>query len=161
MRRLDRLDRGVLIAVVMLILALIGVIARGDQAGVLIAAPFPERISVTTPLRLTFSEPMDAPSVEARLHIEPEVAVRLAWSGTTLSLVPQPAWLPEVAYTLRLEAGARSQSGRLLLAPFERTFAARPPRAVYLAPAFSADSLQATNIWLVEPEQPFAVRQLT
>lgn len=161
MRRLDRLDRGVLIATVTLILALIGVIARGDQAGVLIAAPLSERVSVTTPLRLTFSEPMDAPSVEARLRIQPEVAVRLTWSGTTLSLAPQPAWLPEVTYTLHLEAGARSQSGRLLLAPFERTFAARPPRVVYLAPAFSADSLQATNIWLVAPEQPFAVRQLT
>ncbi|MFQ3534872.1 MAG: Ig-like domain-containing protein [Aggregatilineales bacterium] len=161
MPRLDALDRGVLVAVVSLLLALIGVIVRGDQAGVLVTASIPERISVTAALSLTFSEPMDAQSVESRLHFAPKTDVRLTWSGATLNIVPLQAWLPETPYTLRLDAGARSQSGRLLLAPLEWAFVPRPPRVVYLAPAYSADSLQATNLWLVAPEQPFAARQLT
>lgn len=161
MRRLDALDRGVLIAIVTLILALIAVIARGDQAGVLVTALIPERVSVTAVLRLTFSEPMDVQSVESRLRLEPKTEVRLTWSGATLSIAPLSAWLPEVTYTLSLEAGARSQSGRLILAPLEQTFVPRPPRVIYLAPASSTDSFQATNVWLVAPEQPFATRQLT
>ncbi|PJF41913.1 MAG: hypothetical protein CUN50_05895, partial [Candidatus Thermofonsia Clade 1 bacterium] len=160
-RRLDALDRGVLIAIVTLILALIAVIARGDQAGVLVTALIPERVSVTAVLRLTFSEPMDVQSVESRLRLEPETEVRLTWSRATLSIAPLSAWLPEVTYTLSLEAGARSQSGRLILAPLEQTFVPRPPRVIYLAPASSTDSFQATNVWLVAPDQPFATRQLT
>jgi Tol biopolymer transport system component len=160
-QQLDALDRGVLSAVLILIIALIGVIVRGDRAGVLIAHVAPRDVSVTAVLRLTFSEPMDAQSVEARLHLSPETDVRLAWSGTTLSIAPSRAWLPEVTYTLYLDSGARSQSGRLLLAPFKYEFTPRSPRVIYLAPAFSADSAQATNVWLVAPEQQFVARQLT
>jgi Tol biopolymer transport system component len=158
--QLDALDRGVLSVVLILIIALIGVVAR-DGVGVLIAQVAPREMSVTAVLRLTFSEPMDAPSVEARLHLSPETDVRLTWSGTTLSIAPTHAWLPEVTYTLSLDSGARSQSGRLLLTPFKHAFTPRPPRVIYLAPAFSADSAQATNLWLVAPEQPFIARQLT
>jgi Tol biopolymer transport system component len=160
-QRLDALDRGVLSAVLILSIALLGVIARGDQAGVLIARIAPRNVSVTSVLRLTFSELMDAPSVEARLRLSPETDMRLAWNGRTLSIAPSRAWLPEVTHVLYLDSGARSQSGRLLLAPFRYEFTPRAPRVVYLAPAFSADSAEAANLWLVAPEQPFVARQLT
>lgn len=164
MRRLaalDRLDRGALLAVAVLIALLLGVLWRGDQAGVLITAFAPQAARTTSVVRLTFSEVMDTASVEARLSLTPPVEIRLAWSGTTLAITPLRAWLPETSYRLRLEAGARSQSGRLLLAAFEQTFTPRPPRVIYLAPAASTDQMQPTNLWLVEPEQPLLSKQLT
>ncbi|MCS6872309.1 MAG: hypothetical protein NZ571_12735 [Anaerolineae bacterium] len=161
MRHLDALDRGVLVAVLLLIVAIVGTLVRGDQAGVSVTLDVPSSPSVTSVLRLTFSELMDAQSVESRLHVTPRTELRLTWSGRTLSIAPLRAWLPEVTYTLSLESGAHGQSGRLLIAPFVQTFTPRPLRVIYLAPAFSGDALQAANLWLVAPERPFVTRQLT
>jgi Tol biopolymer transport system component len=158
---LDGLDRGVLLTVTVLIALLLGVLWRGDQAGVLITAFAPQEARTTSVLRLTFSEMMDTASVESRLSITPPVEMRLSWSSTTLTITPLRAWLPETSYTVRLEVGARSQSGRLLLAAFEQSFMARSPRVVYLSPAASTDLMQPTNLWLVDPNQPLITRQLT
>ena len=75
---------------------------------------------------------MDAASVEAAFHVEPETPGSLAWEGETLVFQPRGALSPATAYTLTVDASATSQHGRPLAKPYVARFRTRMPQLLYL-----------------------------
>lgn len=73
-------------------------------------------------LTLTFGRPMDRASVEAAVHIVPEMQLAFAWHGETLTLVPFTDWRPSTPYTLTVAGTARTVDGASLIEPFVLRF---------------------------------------
>jgi hypothetical protein len=82
------------------------------------------RLSPTEHLSLTFNHEVDQASVEAAFSLTPTVAGSFEWQGLTLSFRPEGGLFAEQAdYTLTLATGARTASGRpLLAAPYTLVF---------------------------------------
>ncbi len=154
-----RFDRVVIAAAALIALAIGVTIALGDRVGVQIirVSPLGGDGHATSPIVMTFSEPMDRPSVEARLRTEPPIAGAIAWAGETVSLTPERALLPGSTWTVVLERGARAASGREVIAETRFSFSVAPLRAAYLYPADGAPQ----NIWLADPAAPDGARQIT
>lgn len=76
------------------------------------------------PLRIAFSKPMHHASVEPRLHITPDVAGSVRWSGNTLEFRPAAAWTAGTLYRVEIEAGAHDTLSPPLALParFEMQF---------------------------------------
>jgi Tol biopolymer transport system component len=91
-----------------------------------------EAVPITAPLRLTFSQPMDPASVQARFQIEPEVAGRFVWKENELIYQPESALAPGTSYTVTLPAGATSHTGRRLNQDRVWHFKTRQPQLLYL-----------------------------
>ncbi|MCC7207593.1 MAG: PD40 domain-containing protein, partial [Anaerolineae bacterium] len=149
------------LAVIALLAALGAALLGGDRAGVAVTHIAPAGTAhLTTPLRFTFGEAMDAASVEAHFLVDPPVEGRFAWSGAQMTFQPGWPWSPDTTYTATLKAGARSASGRLLTEDAIFTFHALPPKLAYLAPAVAETNVTGvTNLWLLDPSQSDAVPQ--
>jgi Tol biopolymer transport system component len=89
-------------------------------------------VSMTAPIRLVFSQPMEPSSVEARLRVEPGLEGQFLWQGNELLFQPQVALAPDTAYTLTLQAGAMTQRGRPLKEGWISRFRTRSPQLLYL-----------------------------
>jgi len=64
----------------------------------------------TTPITLTFDQPMDPASVEAVFSLEPDAPGVLRWNESYEEMVFVPVeggWAPGTTYTFRLESGAK------------------------------------------------------
>lgn len=158
MNSITRFDR-VVAGVVVVILAAIGLtIALGDRVGVTVlrVAPLGEGHS-SSPIAITFAEPMDHASVEQRLSTDPPIQGRFSWNGPTVSFQPNAALLPGSSYTVTLDSGARADSGRELLTSHRFSFSVAPLRVAYLYPADGA----VQNIWVVDPRTPESAQQIT
>lgn len=103
-------------------------------------------VSSRAPLRLTFSRPMDAASVEAALSIDPALSGTFAWEGNTLVFTPNEPWPLGGSVTVAL-AGGRSQRGLPLLGGQTWSFTVGLRRLVYLAGAPSA------NLWVLPVDE--------
>lgn len=157
---LDRLDRAAL-AVMAALAVLIGVLLwRGDQVGARIIRAAPaagaESVPIRSAISFTFSEAMNAESLEGRLRLSPEVTGALRWNGNTAVFAPALPLRPDTIYTVTIAAGARSQRGRLMLHDARWTFRTGHPRVVYLSPA-----LEAGNLYLAETDGRAAPRPIT
>ncbi|MGD8737218.1 MAG: Ig-like domain-containing protein [Anaerolineae bacterium] len=115
-------------------------------------------VSITTPIRLTFSQPMDAASVESRLQIEPGVEGRWIWNGNTLTFEPHSALAPDTRYTVSLESDALSQRGRPLGQGRTWQFETREPLLLFLGRRSPDESVRQLHVASL---QDGAVRQLT
>lgn len=118
-------------------------------AGMRLTAVWPaaggEEVAVTAPLRLTFSDEVDPAGVEARILVEPETAGRLEVEGREVIFCPQGAWQPGRVYTVTLQAGVASTSGRTLDEARTWSFRTRSPQLLYLgrpAPALAGDEVR-------------------
>lgn len=145
-------------AVVVLIAAISLTVALGDRVGVTIerVAPLGEGHS-TSPILISFSEAMDRPTVEERLRTEPALEGEYSWTGQSVTFKPSTALLPGSAFTVVMEAGARSESGRELLSEYRYDFTVAPLRIAYLYPSDG----QPQNIWMVDPRDPENPTQVT
>jgi Tol biopolymer transport system component len=90
-------------------------------------------VAITVPIRLGFSQLMDASSVEAHLRIEPEIAGELWLEGKQAVFAPTAALAPDTQYTVTLTPGATDGRGRMLQSAYSWSFHTRMPRLVYLA----------------------------
>jgi hypothetical protein len=81
---------------------------------------------------LQFSTPMNRPSVERALRIEPPIDARLAWSddSATLTLSPTHSLRPDTTYRIVLGDGARSRMFRAFQRPITLSFRTAPAPAV-------------------------------
>jgi Tol biopolymer transport system component len=133
---IDRLDWTVWGVLAALALATGLVLLRGDRVGAQISGRFPApgsaNVSTRTEIRVTFDEPMDEASVQARFHITPPVSGTFDWRGKTLVWRPGAGLDSESRYTVSLAAGARSAQGRRLRDDVTWTFSTRRPRLLYL-----------------------------
>jgi Tol biopolymer transport system component len=108
-------------------------------------------VSARAPVRLEFSQPMDAASTEAALALSPDVPGAFSWSGNTLVFTPALAWPLNGTVTIRL-AGGRSQRGLPLLGAHTWSFTVGTQRLAYLVGG------QAPNVWIT-PVEPGASAQ--
>lgn len=107
------------------------------------------------PLQLTFSQPMQAESLQARLEIRPEVQGTYTWSDKTLTFTPKNGWPARTKVIVRLAAGARAAE-LLPLAmrqDFELTFQTSSPRLAYLFP-----SGEAADLYAIQPDSGLVER---
>jgi Tol biopolymer transport system component len=133
-------------------------ILLGDRVGVTLnrVAPLGAARS-TSPITIQFSEPMDRASASSSLVIDPPLEGNVTWSGSTMVYTPTTAMEPGASYTVTLQQGALSQSGREVLSNYEFAFQVRRPRVAYLYPADDVPQ----NIWVVDPNDPDSAAQVT
>lgn len=153
----ERFDVVIGVVLIGLLVAIGSVISGGDRAGVGISldniplgtATGPLIVPATTRLNLHFSEAMDVSSVHA--HLTPAVPFSVKWTSGQLTLTPAPALVPGQTYTLTLDPGAHSQTGRPVLQSPSWQIQVEALRIVYLAPAFPTHANDRTNLWLAAP----------
>jgi Tol biopolymer transport system component len=161
--------------IVLLLLGLISaVLLLGDRVGVTLKRVGPLGTArSTSAVLIEFSEAMNRESVAARLRVfevppeqmntaEPanalaEVTGTITWKGTALRFQPDHVLRPGSSYQVILEAGAASETGRLVLDEYRYGFIVRRPRVAYLAPS----SRPPFNIWIADPADPSSARQIT
>jgi Tol biopolymer transport system component len=129
----ERLAIGILAA---LALATAGLLVFGEQAGLRAPELLNEdgTIGMRGPVTLVFPVLMDQASVESRVGIEPALNGEFRWAGKRLNFFPAEALQNGRTYTLRLDAGAEGQNGRMLRNPAGFSFKVREPEVLYLSP---------------------------
>lgn len=75
-------------------------------------------------IELEFSQPMDADSVAAALHVQPALALQLSWQDDSLIIEPTEPLVPERQYAFVLAGTAVSQQGTPLGSDFSFTYVA-------------------------------------
>lgn len=149
----------VVVIVIVLLVALIGAtVLLGDRVGVQLTnvAPLGEAHS-TSAIVIRFSEAMDHDSATAHFRTEPALDGSFGWSGSTMIFTPAGALQPGGDYTVSLEPGALSETGRAVLTEYRYSFTVRQPRVAYLYPADATPQ----NIWIADPADPENARQIT
>ena len=155
---LSPFDRVVLSVALVLVLLVGLTIGLGDRVGVQLVRVDPLGVARSTSgVLIQFSETMNRETVTGRLHLEPAVAGDFSWNDTTLLFRPAQALRPGTEYTVILEPGAESASGRQVLNEYRFSFMVRSPRVAYLYPSDS----RPQNIWIADPTDPDSARQLT
>ncbi len=150
LQRIDRFDRFVLGVIGALAAAIVLVVALGDRVGAQVALARPatgSALGAQGSIRLTFSETMDAASVEDHFAIEPSVPGTFQWSERAVTFVPDRPFARGAAVTVRLTSGALSRTGRPVLADQAWTFTVREPVVVYL----SASQDTPRELWRIDP----------
>jgi Tol biopolymer transport system component len=85
------------------------------------------------PIGLAFDRPMDTESVAKALSFDPPAAFSVQWRGQVARITPREGLKPGVQYTVRLAAGARSQSGSSA-AGLDFRFTVRPAEVIFISP---------------------------
>lgn len=156
--RLTRFDLIVIAAIAVLIAGISVTILLGDRVGVTLERVTPLGMARSTNrITLQFSETMNRDTVTERLRFEPELPGTVSWNADTLIFTPEEAMPPGTDYTVTLEAGAQSDSGREVLSEYQFSFTVRTPRIAYL---FPADDFPQ-NVWIVDPLVPDSAEQIT
>jgi hypothetical protein len=128
------------------------------QAVVLTPGDGAAAVPITTPIRLTFAQPMDHASVEDRFRIEPAVTGKLVWQDKEVIFYPQGALAPDTTYTVVLEAGALSERERPLNQGQTWRFHTRAPQLLYLGRVSPGDDVRQLFVAPLDGTPP---RQLT
>jgi uncharacterized protein YkwD len=91
--------------------------------------------SVTAPVAIEFTTPMNPGSVAASVTVDPPTPVNLAWdaSGEKLTITPKTAWAPGALHTVSVQAGALAESGQPLARPARAAFLTRQPVSATIA----------------------------
>ncbi|MDX1600148.1 MAG: Ig-like domain-containing protein [Anaerolineales bacterium] len=102
-----------------------------------------ENVPRSAAVEITFNQPMDPESVNARLSVQPTVSGEVSWQGNTLRFAPDDGWPEGGDVTVRLEAGARSAYRLPMLTAERWTFSVAEPQVLYLTPPEGATQLVA------------------
>ncbi len=85
-------------------------------------------VAADQPILLTFNQPMDRPSVEQAIHIEPATQVKYNWQGNQLTIVPAASSLaPNTQYHVTIAPTATTAAGKLIEKPIAVIFNTQPP----------------------------------
>lgn len=153
---LERFDYVVASVAAVLCLALVSIIAAGDQVGARIIRTLPEdggEVGGESRLGVEFAQAMQVASIEERFEIEPATSGKFQWHGNQFWFVPNQPFQPGIYYTARLRAGGLSQGGQPMKKELTWRFAARDPWVVYQVLANNALSLWRIHSHGGPPEQ--------
>lgn len=156
---LDPLDRGVLLASLVLVLLLGLTVARGDQIGLQVNSRSPQESgSIRAAVSVAFDEPIEA-SASSFFQISPKVPGTVTTSGRNLTFQPDNPWQVGARYAITIAAGVTaSQTMRTLKAAVQWSFTVRSPRIAYLQADPANPVLE--NIYMVDlatPANPIAL----
>ncbi|MFN8449857.1 MAG: Ig-like domain-containing protein [Anaerolineae bacterium] len=151
-------DRVVIVVMALLVVLIGATVLLGDRVGVQLSsvAPLGEAHS-TSAITIRFSEAMNHDSATAHFRTDPALPGAFSWSGTALTFKPDAALQPGGEYTVYLEPGALSETGRAVLSEYRYSFTVQQPRVAYLYPA--NDTPQ--NVWIADPADPENAEQVT
>lgn len=110
-------------------------------------SPLGQEVSVGSPIRVTFSRPVDRRQAEASFRVEPPLTGRFFWDQQSLSFQPAQLLSPETEYRIVFAPGLRDEQGRANSAELSWSFRTRGPRLL----ALRARSDGGSEIWLVGP----------
>lgn len=113
-----------------------------------------DTVAAGTPIRITFSRPMQLDSVLDNLSIEPDTEIETRWEASTLVIEPIRPWKAGALVQVRLAAGSRAAG--LLPLPVQESiawsFTIRQPRLLFLYPANAAANIYWINLKTLEKE---------
>lgn len=131
--KIESFDLIMLTVVLVLLLALGGVIARGDQVGISVQKFGPsDTVSSKAILQITFDEPIQQASAESHIHVTPTINGKVTVVDKVIAFQPVDTFKPGQSYTLTVQAGMVASSGRLLKQDAQWQFSVRGARIVYL-----------------------------
>jgi len=157
-QHLTSLDRAVIVVIALLIALIAATILLGDRVGVQLDQVTPlGQAHSTTAITIRFNEAMNHDSATAHFQTDPALQGTFSWSGATLTFQPAQALMPGSTYTVALEAGALSDTGRELLSEYRYSFTVAHPRVAYLYPADGSPQ----NLWIVDPADSDHPTQIT
>ncbi|GAC1323460.1 MAG: hypothetical protein NVS2B16_06330 [Chloroflexota bacterium] len=88
--------------------------------------------STSTPIQVTFTEPMDVRSVQRNFRVVPKVAGSFNWSGDQLLFRPNKVLSYSTKYRVEIGAGAVSASGKHMYRRYIGSFTTQAPHLLYL-----------------------------
>ena len=137
--KLAAFDHIVLLISAGLVVAIASLVLIGDRFGI---GPGIKIVSVTpadgsapsmaSPVQIEFGQPINHPSVQSRLTIQPGVSGQFTWNGDTLIFTPDTWLMSQQTYSITLAQGAETASGNQTLRPFKWSFKPHSPSIVYL-----------------------------
>ena len=75
------------------------------------SSPSGSKVGLTTPVNLTFDQPVDQASAQAAFSISPNVGGSFSWSGNTMSFHPAGCYTYQTTYSVTLAAGIKAIYG--------------------------------------------------
>ncbi|NJK80668.1 MAG: hypothetical protein HC914_12510, partial [Chloroflexaceae bacterium] len=147
----------VAIAVLMVLIGL--VIWHGPQQRDVVAvarAPEGEAVPVGTPIRITFSRPVDRLSVENTFRLDPPTSGSFFWEGQQMTFRPTAPLQSDTTYQITIPAGMRDQRGTANTQDIGWTFRTRLPNVLVLATAEDGSSV----LWLAPIADPTLAREI-
>jgi hypothetical protein len=104
--------------------------APGGLTRVVVNSPMDgsKTVALQQPILVSFNQPMDHPSTEAAVQINPATNVTFAWQQNTLAVQPTSGNLaPNTQYLVTIGPTAKTVAGQPLSAPQTITFVTQPP----------------------------------
>lgn len=103
-------------------------------------------VRLEQPIQLAFNQPMDHPSTEAAIQVQPATRVTYAWQSNTLYVQPVSGNLaPNTQYLVTVGPGAKTATGQTLAAPQTVRFVTQPAPSPAVTPAPTPSTL-LTNV---------------
>lgn len=150
----DKFDQYMLAIIGVIVLLLGGLVVLGDQIGVEVTSFTPTdgaEVANVTEIRITFDQAIDRDSAESRFTLVPSVAGEFRWrGGNTMIFRPDAPLMPGQRYDVRLSAGVRSLTGRVMDERVSWSFSTQTVtvQVYYLNPAQASRQ----GLWAINPD---------
>ena len=95
-----------------------------------------EGIGINSPIKITFDQEVDRPSVEQRFSLSPSVSGHFSWENNTLIFTPAQKLDFSTKYTVKLVSGIKSIHGLASKSDFSSIFTTQDNTVKLAVPAF-------------------------
>lgn len=134
--KFDRFDFLVWTVIAILTAAILGVYLIGSRGSLEVVRLHPvdgARVGAFSRVGITFDQPIDLESVEARFEITPPIEGAFRWQGETVWFIPAEPFQAQTAYNLELTAGATGAQGGEIQRDVSWRMEIREPSVLYLS----------------------------
>jgi hypothetical protein len=104
-------------------------------------------LGLDAPFTVSFSKPMNQPSVEGAVTVSPQVPLRFSWDASSqiMSILPVGHWEPYTNYYIDITSAATDEEGLSLGTEIHTAFQSGSPTAGTLAATLMAGGLAGPN----------------
>src|SRR5262245_34454881 len=133
---LDQFDRGAIVFAIFVLVAIGVVVVRGDQVGISVQKYSPQKNAPSQgTIQVTFDESIDLATVASHFAINPPALGKFQVNQDMVTFQPTEPLHQGQTYTITVQPGIESTTGRTLKEPVQWAFTVRQPRLIYLGPA--------------------------